>query len=99
MEDNYTLQTYAKKIDILISEWMGYFLLQEGMLKSVLFARDNYLKKGGLMFPNAAAMYIVAADNPSKYYNVILIISMTDNMDFFTGRPINTIFVLFIVTI
>ena len=34
------------KIDVLVSEWMGYFLLFEGMLDSVLFARDKYLAKG-----------------------------------------------------
>lgn len=31
------------KVDIIISEWMGYFLLYESMLDSVLFARDKYL--------------------------------------------------------
>lgn len=28
------------KIDVLVSEWMGYFLLFERMLPSVLYARD-----------------------------------------------------------
>lgn len=31
-------------VDIIISEWMGYFLLFESMLDSVLFARDKYLR-------------------------------------------------------
>ena len=31
------------KVDIIISEWMGYFLLYESMLDTVLFARDRYL--------------------------------------------------------
>lgn len=31
------------KVDIIISEWMGYFLLYESMLDTVLFARDKYL--------------------------------------------------------
>jgi len=35
------------KVDIIISEWMGYFLLYESMLDSVLFARDKYLAPGG----------------------------------------------------
>ena len=33
------------KVDIIISEWMGYFLLFESMLDSVLYARDKYLDK------------------------------------------------------
>ena len=31
------------KVDVLISEWMGYFLLFESMLDTVLYARDKWL--------------------------------------------------------
>lgn len=31
------------KVDVIISEWMGYFLLFENMLDTVLFARDKWL--------------------------------------------------------
>ena len=31
------------KVDIIISEWMGYCLLYESMLDTVLFARDKWL--------------------------------------------------------
>ena len=31
------------KVDIIISEWMGYFLLYESMLDTVLVARDKWL--------------------------------------------------------
>ncbi|CAL8404836.1 unnamed protein product [Boreogadus saida] len=37
----------VEKVDIIISEWMGYFLLFESMLDSVLYARDLYLADGG----------------------------------------------------
>ncbi|RYG52097.1 class I SAM-dependent methyltransferase [archaeon] len=30
-------------VDIIISEWMGYFLLYESMLDTVLYARDKWL--------------------------------------------------------
>lgn len=33
------------KVDIIISEWMGYFLLYESMLDTVLYARDKWLVK------------------------------------------------------
>jgi protein arginine N-methyltransferase 1 len=49
-----------KQFDIIISEWMGYFLLYESTLETVLFARDKYLKPEGLMFPDAASMCICA---------------------------------------
>ena len=35
------------QVDIIISEWMGYFLLYESMLETVLWARDRYLAPGG----------------------------------------------------
>ena len=35
------------KVDIIISEWMGYFLLYESMLDTVLYARDKWLTKDG----------------------------------------------------
>lgn len=31
------------KVDIIVSEWMGYFLIYEAMLDSVLWARDHWL--------------------------------------------------------
>lgn len=39
------LAPYKGKVDVIISEWMGYFLLYECMLPSVLHARDVYLRK------------------------------------------------------
>ena len=30
-------------VDVIISEWMGYFLLFENMLDSVLYARNKWL--------------------------------------------------------
>lgn len=35
----------VEKVDIIISEWMGYFLVYESMLQSVFFARDKWLKE------------------------------------------------------
>ncbi|KAI0009765.1 protein arginine N-methyltransferase 1 [Xylariaceae sp. FL0662B] len=45
------------KVDIIISEWMGYFLLYESMLDTVLYARDKYLAKDGLIFPDKATIF------------------------------------------
>lgn len=51
------------KVDIIISEWMGYCLFYESMLGTVLFARDKWLKKNGLMFPDRACLYITAIED------------------------------------
>lgn len=81
-----TLPNGVEKVDIIISEWMGYFLREfealllsnllkisflttmlflvyESMLDTVLYARDKYLKPGGLMFPDKATMHIAAIED------------------------------------
>lgn len=51
------------KVDIIISEWMGYFLLYESMLDTVLYARDQWLVEGGLIFPDKATLYIAGIED------------------------------------
>ena len=51
------------KVDIIISEWMGYFLLYESMLDTVLYARDTYLNPGGLIFPDKATIYMAGIED------------------------------------
>jgi protein arginine N-methyltransferase 3 len=46
------------QVDVIVSEWMGYCLLYEAMLPSVLFARDRYLRPGGLLVPSHASMWL-----------------------------------------
>lgn len=46
------------KVDVIVSEWMGYCLLFEAMLDSVLWARDRYLKPAGLMVPSHCTLRI-----------------------------------------
>jgi len=49
----------TRVVDIIISEWMGYFLLRESMLDSLIRARDKFLKqKTGLMFPSHTTMFV-----------------------------------------
>lgn len=51
------------KVDIIVSEWMGYFLLYESMLDTVLLARDKYLKPDGIMMPDNATLYLSAIED------------------------------------
>jgi len=51
------------KVDIIISEWMGYFLLYESMLDTVIFARDKWLVEGGLIFPDKASLVVTAIED------------------------------------
>lgn len=51
-----------EKVDIIISEWMGYALLYESMLDSVLRARDIFLKPEGVMAPSQCQMMLGVAN-------------------------------------
>ncbi|KAA8535047.1 hypothetical protein F0562_030050 [Nyssa sinensis] len=50
--------TLPEKVDVIISEWMGYFLLRESMFDSVICARDRWLKPTGAMYPSHARMWL-----------------------------------------
>mmetsp|Transcript_22850 Transcript_22850/g.73474 ORF Transcript_22850/g.73474 Transcript_22850/m.73474 type:complete len:408 (+) Transcript_22850:128-1351(+) len=57
-----SLELEKGTVDIIISEWMGYFLLRESMLDSVLYARDTFLKPNGTILPNRARLYWAPAN-------------------------------------
>jgi len=46
------------KVDIIISEWMGYCLLYESMLNTVIYARDKWLVPDGIIMPDKSSIYI-----------------------------------------
>ena len=52
------IELEVEKVDIIVSEWMGYCLLYESMLPSVLFARDKWLTKDGLLLPSSCSLYV-----------------------------------------
>ena len=52
------------QVDIIVSEWMGYCLLYEAMLDSVLWARDRYLAPHGLMIPSHMTLHIAPFADP-----------------------------------
>jgi len=54
------------KVDIIISEWMGYALLYESMLDTVLVARDKWLNPDGIIMPDKAIMYMCGIED-SQY--------------------------------
>lgn len=53
----------VEKVDIIVSEWMGYFLFYESMLDTVLYARDKYLVDGGIIMPDRATLYMAGIED------------------------------------
>ncbi|CAI0444085.1 unnamed protein product [Linum tenue] len=56
-----------EEVDVIVSEWMGYMLLYESMLGSVITARDRWLKRGGLILPSHATLYMAPITHPDRY--------------------------------
>ncbi|KAI1762762.1 S-adenosyl-L-methionine-dependent methyltransferase [Hypoxylon sp. FL1150] len=54
----------VEQVDVIVSEWMGYCLLFEAMLPSVLYARDRYLAPGGLLVPSHAGLWVAPVADP-----------------------------------
>lgn len=45
-------------VDVIVSEWMGGLLLMEDMLPAVIYARDRWLKPGGILLPGRARLFL-----------------------------------------
>ncbi|NXE20488.1 ANM3 methyltransferase, partial [Ardeotis kori] len=62
----------VEKVDVIISEWMGYFLLFESMLDSVIYAKDKYLAEGGSVYPDVCTISLVAVGDMNKHMDKLL---------------------------
>lgn len=51
----------SEKVDVIISEWMGGFGVDENMLAPLIMARDRWLKPGGKIVPERVTAYIAPA--------------------------------------
>ncbi|XP_077994806.1 protein arginine N-methyltransferase 1-like isoform X1 [Glandiceps talaboti] len=53
----------VEKVDIIVSEWMGYCLFYESMLNTVIYARNKWLVPDGLLFPDRATLYVCGIED------------------------------------
>ncbi|PCH40423.1 arginine N-methyltransferase 3 [Wolfiporia cocos MD-104 SS10] len=60
--EDITLPDGITQVDVIISEWMGYALLYESMLDSVLRARDRFLRPDGVMAPSQSRMMLALCE-------------------------------------
>jgi predicted RNA methylase len=56
-----------EKVDVIVSVFTGNFLLEEDLLPSLFYARDHYLKPGGVLLPQAGIMQAVPVCAPEVY--------------------------------
>ena len=53
-----------EKVDVIVSEWMGGFGVDENMLAPLVMARDRWLKPGGKMVPGRVTAWLAPASIP-----------------------------------
>ena len=53
-----------EKVDIIISEWMGYSLYYEVMLPAVISIRDRFLNEDGVILPSEATLFLTLVYDP-----------------------------------
>jgi len=58
-------------VDVIVSVFTGNFLLEEDLLPSLFYARDKYLKPGGVLIPQGAVMEAVPVYVPELYQKEI----------------------------
>ncbi len=66
-----------ERVDLIVSEWLGGFGIDEGMLVPVIAARDRWLKPGGVMVPRSVTAW--AALVHDRY--------LGETVEFLQGNP------------
>ena len=66
-----------EKVDVIVSEWLGGFGIDEGMLVPVIVARDRWLKPGGAMIPGSVTAWTALVHDRTS----------SDTVDFLRDHP------------
>lgn len=54
-----------QKVDVIVSETLGSFALDENTLPTLIDARKRFLKKGGIMIPQGLTLFVAPATTTS----------------------------------
>lgn len=55
-----------EKVDVIVSETLGSFALDENTLPTLIDARNRFLKKGGIIIPQALTLFVAPATTRSR---------------------------------
>ena len=60
-----------EKADVIVTETLGTFGFEEGILGSLTDARDRFLKPGGKLIPHSLELFLVPVEMPQFYEHVV----------------------------
>jgi len=66
-----------ERVDVIVSEWLGGFGIDEGMLVPVIAARERWLKPGGTMIPESVTAWTALVND--RY--------VAESLEFLAGNP------------
>ena len=75
--------TLPEKVDIIISEPIGFLLVHERMLESYAFARKAFLKPGGIMLPSTGSIVLAPITDQALHDEQKAKIEFWRNTDFY----------------
>ena len=73
----------GKEVDVIVSEPLGTFLLNERMLETYVIAREKFLKEDGKMFPASAHFCVIPFYDEALYNEQLNKTSFWDNKNFY----------------
>ena len=80
----------GKTVDVIVSEPLGTFLLNERMLETYVIAREKFLKEGGKMFPATAHFCIIPFYDEPIYNEQMSKTNFWDNKNYY-GLDLTTL--------
>jgi histone-arginine methyltransferase CARM1 len=72
-----------EKVDVIVSEPIGFLLVHERMLETYLVARDRFLKPGGLMMPTTGDIILAPFTDDNLYREHCGRASFFENQNFY----------------
>ena len=72
-----------EKVDVIISEPIGFLLVHERMLESYVIARDRFLKPDGMMFPTIGSIVLAPFSDVAIYNEQISRVDFWRNQNFY----------------
>jgi protein arginine N-methyltransferase 1 len=70
IKDHSTKVKLPEKVDVIVTEILGTFALDENILPSIIDARDRFLKSNGILIPSEFELFLSAIESKA-HYNVV----------------------------
>jgi len=66
------------KVDVIVSEWMGFFMITEDMLSDLFYVRDRWLKPDGVVWPRYTQLWLQPYADAGWW---------SENIDYWDSQP------------